>query len=465
MKRPLEMDFSAGFAHCIRPLAASVMLATTALLAPTSAAYAEPATAAIRVQQVTSPGGIKAWLMEDRTVPLVTVSFAFRGGNSQDRPGREGTASLLVNTIDEGAGQLSMTEFQRTLARLGVRVSFSSSDDHVGGSFATLVENSEQAVGLVRSMLMEPRFEQTSIDRVRALMLSQLAQRKKSPASLAYDRLRAVAYPGHAYGRGVGGSETSLAAITRADIDDFRRRVFARNTLVVSAAGAIDATALGNLLDRVFGDLPATAELTAVARVTPLGAGRIEVVDIDVPQSVAYFQLPGLMTSDPDYMAARVMTAIIGNGGFTSRLMKEIRIKRGLAYGVSASINVDLYTETWSGSVSSRNEAIKDAFDVVRAELKRMAAEGPTAEELDETKSSMIGGFALNFDTIGSMASLMQTTQLDGLGVDYFTNRSALIERVTVADVKRAATRLLDADRMLVVIAGRPKGLATSGVN
>lgn len=436
------------------------MTAVAASMAFATVALASVASAQVRVEQVVSPGGIRAWLMEDRSVPLITVTFAFRGGNSEDAPGREGTASFLVNTIDEGAGTLSMTEFQRKIARLGIRIGFSSTDDWLSGSFATLAENRDEAARLVRSVLMEPRLEQTSIERIRNLFVSQLAQRRKSPGSLATDRLRTVAYKGHPYSRQIGGTEQSLKAVTRADIEDYRKRVLARDTLVVSAAGAIDARELGKLLDRVFGGLPDRARISELARTSPEGAGRLEVVEIDVPQSVAVFQLPGIPIADPDYMAARMMTSILGNGGFESRLMKEIRVKRGLAYGVSATLSNARGADTWIGSVSTRNEAVAEALAVVRSELKRMAEDGPTEEELAETKSSMIGLFALNFDTIGSMASLMQSTQLSGLGIDYFERRSTMIERVTADDVKRVARRLLDPDRMLIVVAGKPAKLS-----
>jgi zinc protease len=440
--------------------AAALVLALLAPLLLSSLSPLGSQAHAMKIQTVRSPGGIQAWLVEERSIPLLALRFAFGGGNAQDPAGKEGVANFLTAMMDEGAGDLTDAQFQERMEELAMRMRFSDDRDTLYGSFETLTVNRDAAVDLLRLALTRPRFDGEAIERVRKQLLAGLAYAAKDPNSVAGKEWNAQAFAGHPYARPANGTPESVAAINRDDLVSFHRRVFARSTLKVAAVGDIDATTLGLLLDKLFAELPARSELTPVTGIMPKTGGVQKVVEMNVPQSVAQFGLGGLPRKDPDFIPAFVMNHILGGGGFSSRLMEEVREKRGLAYGVSMGLWPYQHASILAGHVATKNEEIGQSLDVIRAELRRMATEGPTAAELDNAKQYLTGSYALRFDTNAKIADQLLGIQRDDLGIDYVAKRNKLIEAVTLADVKRLAARLLKADDLIVVIVGKPKNLS-----
>jgi zinc protease len=443
--------------------AAAAPTAPTQSSGPAPAPAARPAlkTAAttMKIQDVTSPGGISAWLVEEHSVPLLALRFVFDGGSSQDPAGKEGLANFLTAMLDEGAGDMNATQFQERMEELAVRMSFEDGKDALYGSFETLTANREPALEMLRLALNAPRFEADAVERIRKQLLTNLAYAAKNPQQVAGRAWYEAAFPGHPYGRPANGTPESIAAIQAADLEAFRRRNFARDTLRVVAVGDIDAKTLGGILDKVFGELPAKAELAPVAAAVPHAADRLKVVEMDVPQSVVQFGLPGFARKDPDFIPAFVMNQILGGGGFASRLTEEVREKRGLAYSVYSYLQPLQHAAMFGGGVATKNEAVKQSIDVIRGELERMARDGPTETELANAKSYLTGSFALRFDTNAKIASQILWMLHEDMGIDYPQRRNALIEAVTMEDVKRAAARLLKVDDLLVTVVGKPKGL------
>ena len=411
---------------------------------------------AMKIQTVKSPGGIEAWLVEDHSVPLMALKFAFEGGNSQDPVGKEGLANFITAMMDEGAGDLTSEKFQERMEDLSMRMSFEDSKDQLHGSFETLSVNREAAVDLLHLALTKPRFEADAVDRIRGQLLASLVYADRNPDKVASREWYATAFAGHSYARPANGTQKSLAAITRDDLENYRRRVFATGSLKVVAVGDIDAAKLGPMLDKVFGGLAAKPDLIPVEMTKPVAQGTQRVVEMNVPQSVAIFGLGAMARKDPDFMAAFVMNQILGGGGFASRLMEEVREKRGLAYSVYSYLQPFKHASIFSGGVATKNESIGQSLDVIRGELKRMAEVGPTAEELAGAKSYLTGSYALRFDTNGKIGSQLLGIMIEGLGQDYIDKRNAQVEAVTMADIKRVAQRLLKSDELIVTIVGRP---------
>jgi len=417
----------------------------------------------MKIQQVKSPGGIEAWLVEDHNVPLLALRFAFEGGNAQDPPGKEGLANFLTAMMDEGAGDLSAAQFQERMEELAMRMNFEDTRDALYGSFETLSVNRDPAAELLRLAITEPRFDQDAVERIRKQLLANIVFEGRDPDKVAGKAWNALAFAGHPYGRPATGTKESVSAVTRQDLEDYRRRVFAKDTLKVVAVGDIDAAGLGAFLDRVFGGLPAKAQLEPVPPTRPRPGGGREIIEMDVPQSVAVFGKGAMLRRDPSFIPAYVLNHILGGGGFSSRLMVEVREKRGLAYSVYSYLQPYRHAGLFAGSVATKNEEIGRSLEVIRAELARMASEGPTAEELDNAKKFLTGSYALRFDTSAKIAAQLLAIKLDGFGVDYVGKRNALIEAVTLEDVKRVAKDLLDVDDLIVTIVGKPKGLSERG--
>jgi len=418
---------------------------------------------AMNIQQVKSPGGIEAWLVEDHNVPLLALRFAFEGGNAQDPDGKEGVANFLTAMMDEGAGDLLSAAFQERMEEIAMRMSFDDGRDTLYGSFETLTMNRDAAVELLRLAITSPRFDADAVDRIRKQLLAGLAFDDRDPDKVAGKAWSALAFAGHPYGRPATGTKESISAISREDLKAYHRRVFARSSLKVVAVGDIDARTLGLLLDEVFGGLPAKAELVPVAKMAPKMGGAQQVIEMDVPQSVAVFGTGAMVRKDPDFIPAYVLNHILGGGGFTSRLMVEVREKRGLAYSVYSYLQPYRNAGLFIGGVATKNEEIGRSLEVIKAELERMAKEGPTAAELENAKKYLTGSYALRFDTDAKIAAQLLAIRQDDFGIDYVEKRNGEIEAVTLEDVNRVAAKLLKVGDLIVTVVGKPKGLTGGG--
>lgn len=417
---------------------------------------------AMKIQSVKSPGGIEAWLVEDHSVPLMALKFAFEGGSSQDPVGKEGLANFITGMMDEGAGDLTSSMFQERMEEIAMRMSFEDSKDYLYGSFETLTVNRDKAVELLRLAIGKPRFDADAVERVRQQFLAGLVYADRDPEKRVSREWYASAFAGHPYARPANGTKESISAIMGPDLEGYRRRVFARSNLKIAAVGDIDPTTLGKILDDVFGPLAEKAELAPVPNTKPV-AGKQTVIEMNVPQSVAMFGLGAMARKDPDFIPAFVLNQILGGGGFASRLMEEVREKRGLAYSVYSYLQPYKHTSILAGGVATKNEAIGQSLDVIKGELKRMAEGGPTDTELANAKSYLVGSYALRFDTNGKIGGQLLGIMTEDLGIDYVETRNKQVEAVTMADIKRVAARLLKSDDLIVTIIGKPTNLGGRG--
>ena len=408
---------------------------------------------ATEIQRVTTPGGIEVWLVEDHTVPIVAVEFAFRGGASQDPEGKTGLTNLLSTTLDEGAGDLDSRAFQGRLEDLAMRLSYDAGRDAFYGSLRTLAPNASDAFEMLRLSLNEPRFDAEPVERMKAQIISRLRRNATDPDHIANRETAALVFPGHPYGLPVDGTEDSVAALTPEDLGAQHRKLFSRSTLKIAVVGAIDAQTLTPLVDAAFGALPEATELTPVADIEPR-SNVTKAIELDVPQTSIRFTLPGMKRKDPDFITAYVMNHILGGGSFSSWLYEEVREKRGLAYSVGSYLIPFDHAGLLMGMTGTRADRAQETVDIIDAQLKRMAEEGPTEEELAKAKAFLTGSYALRFDTSNKIANQLVGIQLDDLGIDYIEKRNSLIEAVTLEDVKRIARRLLGGVSPAVVTVG-----------
>ncbi|HEY8380732.1 MAG TPA: pitrilysin family protein [Microvirga sp.] len=413
-------------------------------------------TSPTKVKSLVSPGGVEAWHVESDVVPLIAVAFNFEGGSAQDPADKPGVAQMLTRLLDEGAGPYNSDAFQERLAGRAIELSFTASNDMLGGSLKTLVKHADEAFELLRLALAEPRFDHDAIERVRAQTIAGLRYQQNDPGVMATRRFFEEGFAGHPYGRPTSGTIESVEAITRDDIVALHRAIIARGRVKVAVVGAIDAGRLSGLLDRVFGALPEAGPLRAVEATTLQKRGTQVVVDLDVPQSVIRFGASGVSLRDPDFIPAYVLNHMLGGGAFTSRLFQEVREKRGLAYSVGTSlVSYRAAAMTW-GYTATKNERVAEAIGVIQEEMARLKTDGPTDEELKKAKGYLTGSYALGFDTSTKIAHTLAQLSFEGLGIDYIARRNGLVSAVTQADIRRAAERTLGDGQMLVVIAGRP---------
>jgi zinc protease len=397
---------------------------------------------ATKIERIVSPGGIMAWLVQEPSVPLIAFDFAFKGGATQDPPEKAGVATLAASLLDEGAAAIEM--------------SFTATRDYLSGSLRTLTENQDEAFELLKLALTAPRFDAEDVERMREQTLSDLRHATTSPNELASRRWWATAFAGHPYARPPRGTLESVPTITSEDLRAYTRKVFARDNLKIAIVGNVDARAAGMLVDRVFGSLPERSALSPVATASPRGLGQKIAVDLDVPQSVLIIGGAGILRKDPDFMPAFVLNHILGGSAFSSRLYKEVREARGLAYSVYSAVLPLDYAALFLSGTATRSDRADQALEVMEAEIRKLGETGPTEEELGKAKSFLTGSFALRFDTSTKIAEQLVQIQLDDLDIDYIDKRNGLVNAVTMADVKRVTKRLLEAS-MLVTVVGRPQ--------
>lgn len=440
--------------RCI-PAPALAALALAAALLPLSAG-------AVEIKEVKSPLGITAWLIEDKSVPLVSVEFAFRGGSALDPEGKGGLAEFVSGMLDEGAGSLESGAFQKRLEDNSITLRFRASLDAFAGSLQTLNATRDEAFDLLRLALTEPRFDAEPMERVRGQILAQAARQSERARSVADRVFFRTTFGDHPYARNADDHKDTIPGITADDLKGFVSRRFGRDNLLIGVVGDITPDALGALLDRAFGTLPAKAADWRVPAARVGGAGKVVVIDRPIPQTVVQFGQPGIPMEDPDFYPALVMNYIMGGGGLTTRLAEEVREKRGLAYSVYTQLVTYDRASLLMGWVATRNTRVRETIDILRAEWRRMAETPVTQKELDDAKAYLTGSYFTRLSSTARIAQLLLGLQLDRLGIDYLGRRNALIDAVTVADIQRVARRLLRPDGLTFVLVGRPEGVTAT---
>ena len=422
---------------------------------------ATPAMAQVDIREVTSPGGITAWLVQDDSIPFVALDIRFEGGASLDAEGRRGATYLMTGLLEEGAGPLDSRAFATEVESLAARFGFEANTDSVVITAQMLTENRDEAAELLRLAIQEPSFEQDDLDRVRTQVLSIIDSNANDPREIASAAFYAQAFGDHPYASAIEGTAESVTALTRQDMIDAHRAVFARDRLFVGAAGDISPEELGLLLDRLLGDLPETgAPLPGPAPYNLTGG--VTVIDYPTPQSTALFGQRGIAFNDPDFFPAFVLNQILGGGNFRSRLMQEIRVDRGLTYGISTYLALFDYGPMMMGQFSSSNELVAEAIDVLRAEWATVAENGVTQEELEAAQLYMTGSYPLRFDGNSNIAGILAGMQADEMPIDYINTRNDRVWAVTQDDVRAMAARLMDADGLRVVVVGQPERLESA---
>lgn len=417
---------------------------------------------AVEIERVVSPGGIEAWLVQDHRNPIIAVEFAFKGGTALDPADKAGLSTMTAGLIDEGAGELDSQGFRGLMDENSIGLSFNAGRDEFSGSLRSLTETKDLAFNLLRLALTAPRFDEEAVERIRSQIMVGLVRDKESPNAIAGKTLRTLFFGDHPYGRPGDGSVETVPYITVADMQELVRTRFALDRLKIAVVGNLTPEELATLLDQTFGDLPKTSSLPSIPDTDIAAEGDVVVVEKNLPQSVVSFGHQGIKRDDPDYYAAYVVNYILGGGGMSSRLYGEIREKRGLAYSVYSYLNPLDHAALIGGGVATQNARVSESIDVLRAEWKRMAEEGPSAEDLANAKTFLTGSFPLRLSGSDRIAGMMLGMQIQGLGIDYLDMRNSYIEAVTLEQAQRVAKELFKPEALTVVVVGRPENVTAT---
>jgi len=417
------------------------------------------AAGAVDIKAVTTPLGLKAWLVQDKSASAVSLSFSFSGGAASDPAGQSGVTNLMATVLTDGAGPLAFQAFQRRQEDAAASLGFSASLDRLSGTLRVLSANREEGFELLRLALTQPRFDADMVEQRRAQIVAALNQANERPGSVAARTLMTTEFAGHPYANDPDGTPDDLKTLTPQKVKQRAAQLLLRSGLIVAAVGDIDEAELGRLLDRAFGSLPMGTPPPLPPEWQPPAKPHTVVVERSVPQSTALMALPGIARDDPDWYAALTLNHILGGSGQQSRLFSEVREKRGLAYGASSSLRVYRRAALLVISTASANERIAEALRVVRAELARLRTDGPTEPEFADAKTYLTGALALSLDSSSSVANLLHAMQVDNLPPDHLTKRAALIGAVKIDDVRRIARRLLRDEAITTIVVGKPVGI------
>ena len=415
------------------------------------------------VERIVTPGGIEIWYVRESKIPVISVSLGFRGGTALDPVDKPGLANFALGLLDEGAGDMDALAFQQAIVDRAIQLSGEAKRDLVTVSLQTLSRHSDEAFRLLGLALGDAHFAAEAVERVRRQILNTLANEERNPRAIAVRNWFSDVFAEHPYSRRANGTDEAVRAITPEDLKAWARGRFARNNLVVGASGDVAPEEIARLVDIALAGLPARAASIVVPEAVFPESGATQVVRLPLTQSIVIFGLPGIKRGDPDFYAAYVMNYILGGGGFTSRLYQEVREKRGLAYSVYSYLAPLERAGLYMGGVATRNNGVAETLDIIRSEIAGLATRNISADELSMAKQYLTGAFPLRLDTGGKVARVLVQIQFENLGIDYLLRRNSYIEAVTLDDTARVARRLLNPDRMRVVIVGDPENLAVDG--
>jgi len=422
------------------------------------AAFATQAAADISIQPVTSPIGRQAWLSEEHSIPFVSIQVIFTGGSSLDPEGKAGAVSLMTALLNEGAGDLDAQGYAAALESLAGTITFEAGRDQVSMTIRALTENRDQVIDLAMLALTEARFDDASIERVRAQMIASQEREARNPNTIARRAFADLGYAGHPYATPTDGTPETIAALTPEDILNAHRAAFTSDLVYFGAAGDITAQDLGDIVDRIVADLP-TSNTPLPSYHTFDAPSGVTVIDYPAPQSVIQFGHAGLRWDDEDFMTAYLINSAFGGGGFNSRLMQELREQRGLTYGVYTGLASYRFGDSFVGSFSTANETVPQAIDLVRAQFEWLANGGLTQEDLERIQTYLTGAYALRFDGNDSIAQILASMQFQGYPLNYVNIRNDLVRAITLDDIHRVSARLAQPDALQFVVVGQPVGL------
>lgn len=444
-------------------------IAAGAWLACTLAGFGvNSAWAVLPIQHWQQASGAKVWLVESPSIPMVDIQVAFDAGARREPQDQAGLATALAMMTDKGVkaqGQqpaLDENALGEAWADLGASFDAGAGKDSFNYSLRSLTvpDLLQRSVQLAARQIAHPSLPADVWQRDRARWSASIAESNTRPGTVAGRAFTQAVYGGHPYGWRT--TEQTLAKIDVKAIRAFHDQYIQACRAKVSVVGAVDKAQADALVTQLLSQLPkddgkGCQPLPAVAEVPALKAAQ----DVRIPFQSAQAQVligqPGIKRNDPDFLALLVGDHILGGGGLVSRLMEEVREKRGLTYGVSSNFSPGLHAGAFVVSLQTRPDQAEQARQVAQETLAKFVAEGPTEQELRDAKDNLIGSFALRIDSNRKLLANVANIAWNDLPLDYLDHWTDKIEALTVNDVRSAMQRAIQPDRMVTVVLGEKK--------
>ena len=423
-----------------------------------------PAYALLPIQYWQTRNGARVYFVENRDLPMLDVSVDFPAGSAFDTREKSGLAAITQRLLKLGAGGLSEDEIARRMADAGAELAGRFDDDRAGVSLRTLSSTDElkQALDLLARILQRPEFPVAVLEREKTRIIGAIREADTKPEVIVGKNFNALVYGDHPYGLRSSGEADTVAALTREDLVGFYRRYYTADHAVVAVMGNVSRSEAEVIADQLTAELPRASAPAVIPEVRPLTRAETRVIAHPASQSHVLIGAPGIKRDDPDYFPLFVGNYILGGGGFVSRILEEVRQKRGLAYSAYSYFSPMKERGPFVIGLQTRKDQVGEAVGVVRNTLKDFVAKGPSADELKKAKQNIVGGFPLRIDSNRKIVDYLGVIGFYRLPLSYLDDFVPNVEKVTLADIRNAFARRVDPERMVTVIVGADKAALDS---
>ena len=433
-----------------------------ALCCVTATAFATP-----NIQHWQSASGAKVLFVEDHDIPMLDVAVTVPAGSSFDTADKSGVAGMTHQMLDAGSEGLSEDDISRGMADIGAQFGGSFDQDRAGVSLRTLSNEVERgkALAIMARVLQHPVFPEVILAREKVRLISALKESETKPESIADRAFQKAVFGTHPYALRSSGEVETVKKITVQDLKDFYRAHYTAGNAVVAIMGDVTRAQAEVIAQQLTVKLSASAAPVALPKVEmpevkmkiPASEQRIA---HPATQSHILIGVPGMARTDPDYFPLYVGNYILGGGGFVSRLMSEVREKRGLAYSVYSYFMPLKQPGAFQIGLQTKKEQADEALQLVRKTLAEFIANGPTEKELLAAKQNIVGGFPMRIDSNRKILDYLSIIGFYDLPLTYLDDFTGKVEKVTVAQIRDAFARHVDPQAMATVIVGAPEGAA-----
>ncbi len=417
---------------------------------------AAPAYAVLPIQHWQTKNGAQAYFVENRDLPMLDVSVDFPAGSAFGTAEKSGLAALTQSLLRLGAGGLAEDEIARRMADVGAQLGGRFDSDRAGVSLRTLSSSGEmkEALELLARVLQQPEFPAAVLEREKARVIGALQEADTKPEVIADRNFNTLIYGDHPYGLRGSGEVDTIARLTREDLVGFYRRHYTADRAVVAIMGNVSRGEAEALAEQLTGKLPQAGTPASLPEVRPLTRAQTRMLAHPASQSHVLIGAPGIRRGDPDYFPLFIGNYILGGGGFASRILEEVRQKRGLAYSAYSYFSPLLQPGPFVMGLQTRKDQAGEAVAVVRATLKEFVAQGPTADELKKAQQNIVGGFPLRIDSNRKILDYLGVIGFYRLPLTYLDDFVPSIEKVTLTEIRNAFARRVDPERLVTMIVG-----------
>lgn len=413
------------------------------------------AQAALTIQHWQTPQGARVYFVESRELPMLDVAVDFPAGSARDPAGKSGLAQLTHGLLDQGAGGLSETTIAHRLADVGAVLSGRLDRDRAGVVLRTLSSPAEKnkSLDVLAQVLQRPDFPQAVVKREKQRLIASIREAEADPGQVASKAFYRVLYGAHPYALDEAGDPVAIARLTRGDLQAFYRTHYSASNAVISLMGDITRAEAEAIALKLAAGLVRGTPLPALPAPPPAPASDTRIAHPSAQSHVLIGAL-GVARNDPDFFPLFVGNYVLGGGGFDSRLMREVRDKRGYAYSAYSYFLPMMQAGPFQLGLQTKLEQTEDALKVAKETLRQFIAEGPSEADLVQARSNLTGGFPLRIDSNRKILDYLAVIGFYKLPLDYLDTWIDQVNAVDVAAVKQAFARRIEPDKMVTVVVG-----------